>query len=145
VRSGFLNPALILAMLAGVAIAVQVVFNAIGLRSLGVGAFIGVSGLATSVVGFVVALLSQRPEFTTKALGASVVSGLLGSFILGSIVIAAEQNGLGRTLSLVLAAQLLTGLTIDRLGLFGEAGQIGPVKILGIALILVGGILLVRD
>ncbi len=140
-----MNPALFLAMLAGVAIAVQVVFNAIGLRSLGIGAFIGISGLATSVVGFTVALLSQRPEFTTKALGASVVSGILGSFILGSIVVAAEQNGLGRTLSLVLAAQLLAGLTIDRLGLFGEAGQIGPVKILGIALILVGGILLVRD
>lgn len=123
----------------------QVVFNAVGLRSLGVGAFIGVSGLATGVVGFTIALLSQRPEITTKALAASVVSGILGSFILGSIVISAEQNGLGRTLSLVLAAQLLVGLTIDRLGLFGEAGQLGVVKILGIALILVGGILLVRD
>ena len=140
-----MNPALALAMLAGVAIAVQVVFNAVGLRSLGVGAFIAVSGLATSVVGFVVAVLSQRPDITAKALAASVVSGVLGSFILGSIVIAAEQNGLGRTLSLVLAAQLLAGLVIDRLGLFGEAGQIGPGKIFGVALILIGGILLVRD
>lgn len=140
-----MNPALALAMLAGVAIAVQVVFNGVGQRSLGVGGLIGVSGLATAVVGFVVAFLSERPEITNKALVSAVVSGLLGSFILGSIVIAAEQNGLARTLSLVLAAQLLAGLIIDRLGLFGEAGQLGPAKILGIALILAGGILLVRD
>ncbi|MBA3610863.1 MAG: DMT family transporter [Rubrobacter sp.] len=140
-----MNPALVLAMFAGVAIAVQVVFNAIGMRSLGVGGLIGVSGLATAVVGFIVAFLSQRPEITTKALACAVVSGLLGSFILGSIVIAAEQNGLARTLSLVLAAQLLAGLAIDRAGLFGVAGQLGPAKIFGIALVLVGGILLVRD
>ncbi len=140
-----MNPALALAMLAGVAIAVQVVFNGVGLRSLGVGGLIGVSGLATAVVGFVVAALSQRPEITGKALTAAAISGLLGSFILGSIVIAAEGNGLARTLSLVLAAQLLAGVVIDRLGLFGEAGQLGPAKILGIALILVGGILLVQD
>lgn len=139
-----MNPALALAMLAGVAIAVQVVFNGVGLRSLGVGGLIGVSGLATAVIGFVVAALSQRPEITSKALTAAAISGLLGSFILGSIVIAAEQNGLARTLSLVLAAQLLAGLVIDRLGLFGEAGQLGPAKILGVALVLVGGILLVR-
>lgn len=140
-----MNAAVVLAVFAGVAIAVQVTFNAVGLREYGVGALIAVSGLATSLVGFAIAALVQRPEVTGKAVGASLVSGVLGSFILGSVVVASEQGGLARTLSLVLGAQLVAGLVIDRLGLFGPAGQMGPGRIAGVALILAGGLLLVRD
>jgi bacterial/archaeal transporter family-2 protein len=140
-----LNAAVILAVLAGVAIAVQVTANAVGLRVFGVGALIGISALTTSVIGFAIAFSAGRPEFTGRAVGASVVSGLLGAFILGSVVVASEWGGLARTLSLVLGAQLIAGLIIDRLGLFGPAGQLGPVKVVGIALILVGGLLLVGD
>ena len=71
---------------------------------------------------------------------------MLGAFILGSIVLAANEGGIARTLSLVIASQLIAGLFIDRSGLFGEAAQqIGPARIVGIALILAGGILLVRN
>jgi bacterial/archaeal transporter family-2 protein len=140
-----LNAAVILAVLAGVAIALQVTANAVGLRVFGVGALIGISALTTSIIGFAIALSTGRPEFTGRAVGASVVSGLLGAFILGSVVVASEWGGLARTLSLVLGAQLIAGLIIDRLGLFGPAGQLGPVKFLGVALILIGGLLLVGD
>jgi transporter family-2 protein len=71
---------------------------------------------------------------------------VLGAFILGSIVLAANEGGIARTLSLVIAAQLIAGLVIDRSGFFGEAAQqIGSARIVGIALILAGGILLIRD
>ena len=140
-----MNPAVVLAVLAGVAIAVQVTFNAVGLRAFGVGTLIGISALTTAIIGFTIALFAQRSEITGKAIAASVVSGVLGSFILGAVVVASEQGGLARTLSLVLGAQLIAGLVIDRLGLFGTAGQIGPARVLGIALILLGGLLLVRD
>ena len=141
-----MNPAVVLAVLAGVAIAVQVTVNAVGLRGFGVGTLIGVSALTTSVIGFAIAIFIQRPDnLTGKAIAASVISGILGSFILGSVVVASEQGGLARTLSLVLGAQLLAGLVIDRLGLFGPAGQLGSTRILGVALILVGGLLLGRD
>jgi transporter family-2 protein len=140
-----MNPAVILAALAGVAIAVQVVVNSVGLRDLGLGALIAISGGTTALVGLAWALFAARPEATGRAMLCGVASGLLGAFIVGSIVLAANRGGLAQTLSLVIGSQLLFGLAIDRLGVFGPAVQgIGGLKVLGISLILVGGILVVR-
>lgn len=140
-----MNTGAILAALAGLAIAAQVVVNALGIRFLGVGALIGISGLATAVAGFALALFS-RPDLTGRAIFYAGVSGVLGAFILGAIVLAAGRAGLAQTLSLVIASQLIAGLLIDRTGLFGPAAaDIGPVKVLGVALILLGGLLVVRS
>jgi transporter family-2 protein len=140
-----MNAGTVLAAMAGLAIAAQVVVNTLGIRFLGVGALIGVSGLATAAAGFAVALFA-RPEYTGRAMAYGVVSGLLGAFILAAIVLAAGRAGLAQTLSLVIASQLIAGLLIDRTGLFGPAvANFGPVKILGIALILVGSLLVVRS
>ncbi len=141
-----MNSGLVLAVFAGLAIATQVVVNSIGLRTLGVGGLVCISGFATGVVGLALALSAERPEITGKALICGAVSGVLGAFIVGSIVLAANQGGIARTLSLVIASQLIAGLIIDRSGLFGEAAQqIGPARIAGIVLVLAGGILLVRN
>jgi len=140
-----LNPALILAVSAGVAIAFQVVVNAVGLRDLGLGGLIGASGTATAFAGLAWALFAAKPEATGRALLCAVASGLLGAFILSTIVLAANRAGLAQTLSLVIASQLVFGLAIDRLGVFGPAAQeLGILKIFGIALILAGGVLVVR-
>jgi bacterial/archaeal transporter family-2 protein len=140
-----LNPAVILAVSAGVAIAFQVVVNAVGLRDLGLGGLIGVSGATTALAGLAWALFAARPEATGRALLCAVASGLLGAFILSTIVLAANRAGLAQTLSLVIASQLVFGLAIDRIGVFGPAAQeLGILKILWIALILAGGILVVR-
>lgn len=140
-----MNPALVFAVLAGAAIGIQVVANTIGMKSLGIGGLVGVSGLTTGVVGFAVASFATRPEFAGKAITAAVASGVLGAFIVSAITLAAGQGGLAQTLSLVIASQLLVGLVIDRLGVFGPvATDIGFVKVLGAAFILIGGILVVR-
>jgi transporter family-2 protein len=140
-----LNYVVLLAVSAGMAIALQVTVNSIGLRDLGIGGLIGASGLATAAVGLLTTLLTERPEYTGKALLCALVSGVLGAFILGSIVLAAGHGGVARTLSLVIASQLIAGLVVDRAGLLGAAPQeIGASKILGIALILIGGVLVVR-
>ena len=140
-----MNPALILAVSSGVAIALQVVVNSIGLRDLGLGALIGISGAATAFVGLAWALFVARPEATGRALLCALASGLLGAVILASIVLAANRGGLAQTLSLVIASQLVFGLTIDRLGVFGPVAQgVGLLKLLGVLLILAGGILVVR-
>ena len=139
-----MNAGALLAALAGLAIAAQVVVNTLGIRTLGVGALIGISGLATAAAGFAVALFSD-PEVTGRTLLYALVSGLLGAFILAAIVIASGRAGLAQTLSLVIASQLIAGLLIDRTGLFGPGvADFGLVKILGVALVLVGGILVVR-
>jgi transporter family-2 protein len=140
-----LNPAVILAVSAGVAIAFQVVVNAVGLRDLGLGGLIGVSGATTAFAGLAWALFAAKPDATGRALLCAVASGLLGAFILSAIVLAANRAGLAQTLSLVIASQLVSGLAIDRIGVFGPAAQeLGTLKILGIALILAGGVLVVR-
>ena len=139
-----MNTGAILAAMAGLAIAAQVVVNTLAIRSLGVGALIGVSGLATAAAGFAMALFA-RPEFTGRAMLYAIASGLLGAFILGVIVLAAGRAGLAQTLSLVIASQLIVGLLIDRTGLFGPAAaDFGLFKVLGVALVLVGGVLVVR-
>ena len=70
---------------------------------------------------------------------------MLGAFIVGSIVLAANRGGLAQTLSLVIAPQLVFGLAIDRLGVFGPVAQeVGFFKTFGALLILAGGVLVVR-
>jgi uncharacterized membrane protein YdcZ (DUF606 family) len=44
----------------------------------------------------------------------------------------------------VVGAQLLTGLLLDRAGLFGAGVELSVPKLLGVFLILVGGVLVVR-
>lgn len=140
-----MNGALILAVSAGVAIALQVVVNSIGLRDLGLGGLVGVSGLVTGLAGLAWALLAARPEASGRALSCAVASGLLGSFILASVVVAANRGGLAQTLSLVIASQLVFGLAVDRLGVFGPVAQeVGLFKVVGVALIVAGGVLVVR-
>lgn len=141
-----MNPAVVLAALAGVAIALQVVVNTIGLKALGVGGLVGISGLTTGLVGIAVALFISRPEFTGRAVSCAIASGLLGAFIVSTITLASGRVGLAQTLSLVIASQLILGVVIDKTGVFGPAAQdIGVLKLLGIALILVGGVLVVRS
>ena len=140
-----MSQALILAVTAGVAIALQVVANSVGLRDLGLGTLVGISGATTAMAGLVWALFAARPEATGRALLCALASGLLGAFILASIVLAANRGGLAQTLSLVIASQLVFGLAIDRLGIFGPVAQdVGLFKVAGVLLILVGGILVVR-
>jgi uncharacterized membrane protein YdcZ (DUF606 family) len=115
------------------------------LRDLGLSGLIGVSGTATAFAGLAWALFAAKPEATGRALLCAVASGLLGAFILSTIVLAANRAGLAQTLSRVISSQLVFGLAIDRLGAFGPAAQeLGTLKILGIALIVVGSVLVVR-
>lgn len=136
--------AVVIAVLVGLAVATQTNFNAAAQRALGPAAFITISGLATGVVGLVIMLFTVRPELTPRAVGYSLVSGLLGAFILGGIAFVAGQSGVARALSLVIASQLLLGLLLDALGIFGAGAEFSWPKLLGVLLVLTGGILVVR-
>jgi transporter family-2 protein len=141
-----LNIAVVLPVLAGAAIAMQTVLNSLGMRFLGLGGLIGFSGFVTSLLGFAAAaVLLAKPEITGRAIVYAVGSGFIGAFVLAAIVLSARLEGLGQTLSLLIASQLLVGLLVDRVGLFGPAVQdLGLLKVFGVLLILAGGVLVVR-
>ncbi len=141
-----MNIAVVLPVLAGAAIAMQTVLNSLGMRFLGLGGLIGFSGLVTSLLGFAAAaVLLAKPEITGRAIVYAVGSGFIGAFVLAAIVLSARLEGLGQTLSLLIASQLLVGLLVDRVGLFGPAVQdLGLLKVFGVLLILAGGVLVVR-
>jgi bacterial/archaeal transporter family-2 protein len=138
--------AVLLPVVAGAAIALQTVLNSLGMRFLSLGGLIGFSGLVTSLIGFAAAaIFLTRPEVTLRAILYAVGSGLIGAFVLAAIVLSARMVGLGQTLSLLIASQLLVGLLVDQAGLFGPAVQdFGLLKVLGVVLILIGGVLVVR-
>jgi bacterial/archaeal transporter family-2 protein len=48
-----------------------------------------------------------------------------------------------RALSLVIATQLIVGLLLDALGVFGAGADFSVLKALGVLLIIVGGVLVV--
>ena len=56
----------------------------------------------------------------------------------------AGQGGVARALSLVIASQLLLGLLLDALGIFGAGVELSWPMLLGVFLVLAGGILVVR-
>lgn len=138
--------AVVVAILAGAALATQATFSSAAQRSLGPTTLVALSGLTTGIVGLVFSLFVSKPEWTVRAVLYCVVSGTLGALVLGSIAFAAGQGGVARTLSLVIASQLLVGLVLDRIGLLGaNAQELGLLKALGVLLILAGGVLVVRD
>ena len=144
VSGGFLRFA-VLAVLVGVAVAFQATLTSISQRAIGPAALVAISGLTTAVVAAGVYPFLSRPEFTTRAVGFAVASGVLGAFILGGIAYSAGQTGVARTVSLVIASQLIVSLVLDSIGVFGADTQnFSPLTILGVVLILVGGILVVR-
>ena len=131
-------------MLAGLSVAFQASLTAAAQRTLGPVMVVAMSGLTTGLLALLVSLMLARPEFTGRAVGYTIASGVLGGIILGSIAFAAGQNGVARTLSVVIATQLLVSLLLDALGLFGAGAALSPLKVFGVAMILVGGILVVR-
>jgi bacterial/archaeal transporter family-2 protein len=134
---------LILAVLAGVCVAVQTSLTGAAQRTLGPAALVAISGLTTGFCALLVSFFVTKPEFTGRAVTYAVVSGVLGAVIVGSVAVAAGQAGVARALSLVIGTQLITGLVLDALGIFGAGADFSIPKALGVVLIVGGGALVV--
>src|SRR4028119_179972 len=104
---------MILAVLAGLAVAAQTSLTSASQRVMGPVMMVAISGFVTGFTALAVALFLPRPEFTARAVWYTLVSGVLGAFIVGSIAYAAGQGGVARALSLVIASQLIFGLVFD--------------------------------
>jgi bacterial/archaeal transporter family-2 protein len=136
--------AVIIAVLVGVAVAVQTSFTSAAQRTMGPVFVASLSGFVTGFVALAVSLFVSRPEISARMVGYTFVSGILGAFIVGGVAFAAGQGGVARTLSLVIGSQILVGLLLDVTGFLGVGAELSLLKVLGIALILVGGVLVIR-
>jgi len=134
---------LILAVLAGVCVAVQTSLTGAAQRTLGPAFLVAISGLTTGGCALLVSFFVAKPDFTGRAVVYALASGVLGAVIVGSIAVAAGQAGVARALSLVIAAQLIAGLLLDALGIFGAGADFSIPKALGVVLIVLGGVLVV--
>lgn len=137
--------ALVLAVLAGAAVALQVSFTSASQRALGPFVLVALSGLTTGLVALVCIPFVRVPELTSRAVLYAVASGVLGAFIVAAIAYAAGLGGVARALSLVIASQLLVSLILDSVGIFGAgADPLTLLRVVGVGLILAGGVLVVR-
>ena len=135
---------ILLAVLAGVFVAVQTNLTGAAQRVLGPTVMVAIPGLTTGALAAAIALFVARPEFTGREVWYAVVSGVLGAVLVGAIAVAAAEGGVARALSLVIATQLLVSLLLEALGVFGAEASFSVWKALGVVLIVAGGVLVVR-
>ncbi|MDQ4127588.1 MAG: DMT family transporter [Actinomycetota bacterium] len=136
----------VLPVLAGVLVVMQLSLASVAQRAAGPAAMVLISGLSSGVVGGAALLILPRPEVSARVLWYAIGAGVLGAFIIGSMAVATAHIGLARALALIIASQLILGLVADRLGLFGVIVQdIGWIKPAGVALIIVGAVMVTRS
>jgi transporter family-2 protein len=74
-----------------------------------------------------------------------LLGGLLGAVYVVTALVAVSAIGAGGVAALTVAGQLIASVAIDRLGLFGlEQIALTPERMVGVALLLVGTVLVVR-
>lgn len=141
---------IVVAMVGGIAVTLQGNFMGTMTRTLGTleSMFItyGSGGIVVATLFFIRALavgsgLSQWREVPVYAFSA----GLLGLVIVGSIGFATARYGLIATFAIILVAQYGSAAVIDHFGLFGAPVQaLDPLRMVGIALLLIGAWLVLR-
>jgi bacterial/archaeal transporter family-2 protein len=140
--------AVILTAVAGGLIALQAPINAeLGKATGGL-----VAALVSFAVGTIaltaIVLLSGKAGGLGSTFDVSwyyLVGGLLGALYVTNALLAVSVIGAGGVAALTVAGQLTASVVIDRLGLFGlDQVALSPARLLGVALLLVGTVLIVR-
>lgn len=140
--------AVLLTAVAGGLIALQAPINA------GLGKATGslpaalVSFLIGTVALAAIVVLSGKAGGLQSAFDVSwyyLLGGLLGAVYVANALIAVSTIGAGGVAAVTIAGQLCASVAIDRLGLFGlDQVPLGPERIVGVALLLAGTLLVVR-
>ena len=140
---------LLLALVAGILIAIQAPTNAILAKASGspvVAAFISFL-VGTIALGALVAATSGRvfaPELRDVPWYAWV-GGLYGAVFVAVAAFAAPRIGIGVLLTAAIAGQLLAALILDHYGFFGLPRQpVNLTRIAGVTLVLAGAMLVRR-
>ncbi len=141
--------AVVLALAAGASLALQYAIM-LAVMERGVGP---VSALfVNSVVGVMLLLgleiARHGPSFASELLARAriwfLLPGLLGTFFVFASLYGYKHQGAAATTVLVVAAQLVTGLVLDQIGLTGATRPLGVVTVVGAVLLVAGAALVVR-
>jgi len=74
-----------------------------------------------------------------------LLGGLLGAIYVANALVAVSSIGAGGVAAATIAGQLTASVAADRLGILGlEQVALSPLRLLGVALLLVGTVLIVR-
>lgn len=148
-RASLLLP--LLALLGGAAVAVQFAVNSelrLAVRSPLVAATISFL-VGTAVLIALVAIARDglpTPAAMTSAPWWAWLGGFLGAFYVFSSIVVTPRIGATATVGFVVAGQLLAALALDHFGLLNLTAQpVGLLRLLGVALVLVGAVIVLRS
>ena len=139
----------LLGVLAGSFIAIQAPINAELSRGLGLPtAASGASFLAGAMVLATISLITARVQgisiaWSVPAPWLFVAGGCLGAAYVTSALILIPRLGTAATMAFVVSGQLLAGMAIDRIGVFGIAvREISLGRVAGAVLLLAGALMI---
>ncbi|HYC61738.1 MAG TPA: DMT family transporter [Thermoanaerobaculia bacterium] len=137
---------LFIAVLAGIAVALQGQFMGTMTRAVGTGTSVLITYGIGALVAVVVWLTRRDPAVPIRDVPWYAWSaGILGLVIVGGIGFATPRLGLSRTIVITIAAQLAAAIVIDHFGWFGAQQRAFDVmRGAGMALTIIGAWLVVR-
>ena len=141
------TPLLILiAVLVGIAVALQGQFMGTLDRTLGSAASVFITYAAGGVIATLLWLVRRQSMARAREVPwYAWFAGVLGLIIVGGIGYAAPRLGLSRTIVITIAAQLLAAVVIDHFGLFAAPQRSADAwRVAGMLLTIAGAFLVVK-
>jgi len=137
---------LLVAAVGGVAIALQSLFSGVIGRHVGIlGAVFIVHLTGLILAGVLLALRGGGLAGWQGIPWYALLAGFIGVAIVACVSYAVPRLGLGNTLVITIASQLIVGALLDHFGLLGALVRpLDPPRALGIAVLILGAWLVVR-
>lgn len=142
---------ILLAIVAGVAVTLQVGVNSALRQSINSPIFAAFISFAVGTMGLFVYAVATRatwPSMQTlsKVPGWAWLGGALGAYYIVTSIVAAPKLGAASLISLIVTTQLCTSLILDHFGLIGFAQHgINAWRVAGAILLVTGVTLIVRN
>jgi bacterial/archaeal transporter family-2 protein len=139
----------LLALGAGVSVATQQVLNGSLRTALGSPAWAGLISYAGGLITMIVAVIALGERVPSWKVMASVPlyawSGVFGAAFILLAILLLPSLGAATLFALVIAGQVLAAVTLDHLGAFGLTPHpVGAARLAG-AVLLIAGVVLIRD
>jgi transporter family-2 protein len=130
----------------GVAIALQSLFAGLIARQMGIWASVFLVHLGGLMLGALLLLAwGQGMAGWQRVPWYAFLAGFVGVVIVGAVSYAVPRLGLGNTLVITIASQLIVGALLDHFGLLGAVQRpLGPGRAVGMAVLILGAWLVTR-